>query len=70
MISKKDILDNGIPYISDLPENVEVTTRTGSSVSVQFIFNNSEDEQNIRLNSGDIGLQPFEMEYVQTIKGE
>lgn len=58
----KHILDKtGIAYITGLPENVEITTRTGNGVTAQFIFNNSDAEKAFILNGEELKLAPFGM---------
>ena len=60
----REILDaNHLKYYAELPDNVEITTRTGDGVTVQLVFNNSDEEKNFRLNGKDVHLQPFEMQY-------
>ena len=62
----KQILDaSGIPYIEGLPENVEVTTRTGSGITARFVFNNSDLERTIELNGEKLHLDPFEMKIIR-----
>ena len=58
----EDILGKtGVAYIADLPENVEVTTRTGNGVTAQFIFNDSDEEKAFTLDGRELRLMPFEM---------
>ena len=58
----KDILVNaGIPYVDGLPDNVEVTTRTGDGIEARFIFNNTNKEQRSILDGCEVCLAPFEM---------
>ena len=58
----KHILDQtGIAYIPALPENVEITTRTGNGVTAKFIFNNSDEEKVFALDGEEICVAPFEM---------
>lgn len=60
----REILDaENLKYYADLPENVEITTRTEDGFSVQFVFNNSDDEKHFNLSGKDVHLQPFEMQY-------
>ena len=62
----KQILDaSGIPYIEGLPENVEVTTRTGSGITARFVFNNSDLERTFELNGEKLHLDPFEMKIIR-----
>ena len=44
-----------------LPDNVEITTRTGDGIEARFIFNNTNKEQRFMLDGGEICLAPFEM---------
>ena len=44
-----------------LPDNVEITTRTGEGIEARFIFNNTNKEQRFMLDGGEIRLAPFEM---------
>jgi beta-galactosidase len=50
-----------VPYVEGLPENVEITTREGAGKEVQFIFNNTDKEQEFVLQGERISLCPFEM---------
>ena len=62
----KQILDaSGIPYIEGLPENVEVTTRTGSGITARFVFNNSDLERTFELNGETLHLDPFEVKIIR-----
>ena len=62
-IAQKILDANNLPYFAGLPDNVEITTRTGDGISVQFVFNNSDVEKHFKLNGNDVHLQPFEMQY-------
>ena len=53
-----------LPVIPGLPPHVEVATRTGSSRSVRFIFNNSGVPQQFTLDGEDLALAPFEMKII------
>lgn len=58
----KDILEkNQIAYVPDLPDNVEITTRTNENGEARFIFNNTDKEQCFCLAQKEIRLAPFEM---------
>ena len=58
----KDILsETGIAYFENIPDNVEITTRTNEDITARFIFNNTNKEQEFTLNSSEIVLAPFEM---------
>ena len=58
----KGILVNAeIQFTDCLPDNVELTTRTGSSQTVRFIFNNTDKPQSFSICGKDISLKPFEM---------
>ncbi len=59
----KYILDKtGIGYIPDLPDGVEMTVRTGESVSAEFVFNNTDTPKSFALRGEELSLQPFEMQ--------
>lgn len=49
-----------IDYISDLPENVEITVRESNSEKYTFIFNNNEKLTKLELNGKHAKLKPFE----------
>lgn len=58
----KEILEKAeVPYVDGLPDNVEVTTRIGDGLTVQFVFNNTDRMQNFTLNKEEVSLNPFEM---------
>ncbi len=58
----RDILVNsGMQFTDGLPDNVEITTRTGSGRTVRFIFNNTDKPQSFNICEKDIYLKPFEM---------
>ncbi|MBR1568178.1 MAG: beta-galactosidase trimerization domain-containing protein, partial [Lachnospiraceae bacterium] len=64
--------DADIPYFTNLPNGIEITTRTGKEQAVLFIFNNSDHIQDFRLMNQalslqvTIQLQPFEMKIIET----
>ena len=53
--------EGGIPYIEGLPDNVEITTRTGNNVKAVFIFNNTDKIQQFNYCGNELTLAPFEM---------
>lgn len=58
----RDILISAkIPFTDGLPDNVELTTRTGGFQTVRFIFNNTDKPQSFTIYGKDIRLKPFEM---------
>ncbi len=58
----RDILTEAdMLFVDGLPDNVEITTRTGKDTQVRFIFNNTSKEQHFKIGSEDITLAPFEM---------
>jgi len=58
----RDILTQAdMPFVDGLPDNVEITTRTGNGTQARFIFNNTNKEQHFSIGSEDITLAPFEM---------
>lgn len=62
----KDILQKcRIPYIDGLPDNVEITTRTGKDASLQFLFNNTWSVQEFTMNGETIKMNPFEMKIAE-----
>ena len=64
-LAKTMLDDSGIPYIAELPENVEVTVRTGNEVTAMFVFNNSGSEKTVCLDGKDITLEPFGMSIIR-----
>ncbi|MBR1831541.1 MAG: beta-galactosidase [Ruminiclostridium sp.] len=64
-LAKTMLDDSGIPYIAELPENVEVTVRTGNGVAAMFVFNNSGSEKTVHLDGKDITLEPFGMSIIR-----
>ena len=60
-IAGEILADSGVSYIPDLPENVEITTRTGKDIKARFIFNNSDTDISFMLDGEEITLRPFEM---------
>ena len=64
-LAKTMLDDSGIPYIAELPENVEVTVRTGNEVTPMFVFNNSGSEKTVCLDGKDITLEPFGMSIIR-----
>ncbi len=58
----KDILSTAqIPFVDGLPDNVEISTRTNDTMTVRFLFNNTDKEQRFVMEDEDICLAPFEM---------
>lgn len=58
----KDILDVAqIEYVEGLPDNVELTTRTGADKKVTFLFNNTDKPQEFVLAGEKVCMEPFEM---------
>ena len=55
------MLESGIPFVEGLPDNVELTTRTGDGIIARFIFNNTAKNQHFTLDKEEISLAPFEM---------
>ena len=66
----------GIPRLNDLPEGVEVTTRTNGLDDYIFFFNNSEQDADITLpkamysiiddsEKDKLTLKPFDMDIVR-----
>lgn len=60
-VVKDALLKTDLPFIDNLPDNVEVTTRVGKDVQVRFIFNNTDKLQVFLLEKEEIRLEPFEM---------
>lgn len=60
-LAKDILLESGIPFVEGLPDNVELTTRTGDGIIARFIFNNTAKNQNFTLDKEEISLAPFEM---------
>ncbi len=58
----KDVLSEaGVEHYDGIPDNVEMTTRTGNGITARFIFNNTNKEQKFRIGDNDFSLVPFEM---------
>lgn len=58
----KDILTEcGLPFVETLPDNIELTERTGDGYKVRFIFNDTDREQSFSIGEEEISLKPFEM---------
>jgi beta-galactosidase len=58
----RDILkDSDVSFTEGLPDNVEITVRTGDGYSVRFIFNNTNQHQSFKIRNESISLNPFEM---------
>lgn len=60
-LAKKILDETGVSYMDGIPDNVEITTRTGNGITARFIFNNTDKEQSFLLDEGEITLAPFEM---------
>lgn len=50
-----------VPYSSDLPAGVQLTTRESDTVCARFLFNESETPQTFTLDGAPLTLAPFEM---------
>ncbi len=61
--------EQGVPFLSGLPQGVEVTTREGGGKRWRFFFNNTAGGVRFLLGEETVALRPFEMA-VQTEKGE
>ena len=62
----KNILDEShIEYFGELPQNVEVTMRTGDGMKALFVFNNSDMEKAFVMNGKELELAPFEMKVMK-----
>ena len=62
----KQILDmSGLAYTEGLPENVEITTRTGSGITARFVFNNSDLKRTFELDGKTLQLDPFEVKIIR-----
>lgn len=58
----KTIMDDmGISYYDDIPDGVEITTRSGENGDVRFVFNNTNKQQDLILEGKQLVLEPFEM---------
>ena len=64
-LAKDALTDAQVPFVTGLPENVELTTRTGNGINVHFLFNNTNSVQQFEFNGTEISLQPFEMKIAQ-----
>lgn len=67
-LAKDILLESGIPFVEGLPDNVELTTRTGDGIIARFIFNNTSENQHFTLDKEEISLAPFEMK-IDIIEG-
>lgn len=67
-LAKDILLESGIPFVEGLPDNVELTTRTGDGIIARFIFNNTPKNQHFTLDKEEISLAPFEMK-IDIIEG-
>lgn len=60
-----EIIDGiGISHTERLPENVEITTRSGNGKQAVFVFNNADKEQELSLFNSTLNLKPFEMKII------
>ncbi len=55
------LLDKKMDFVDGIPDNVEITTRTGENITARFIFNNTNNRQCFSIDSNEIILEPFEM---------
>ncbi len=60
-LAKEVLIESGLTYADGLPDNVEITTRTGDDITARFIFNNTAKVQHFVLDGEEIDLAPFEM---------
>lgn len=60
-LAKDILISTGIPFADGIPDNVEITTRTGDNITARFIFNNTDKEQCFNLDGQAISLKPFEV---------
>ncbi len=60
-IALKILKEMDMPFMDDLPDNVEITTRDGDGVSARFIFNNTDAVRHFTIDGRSITLDPFEM---------
>lgn len=67
-LAKDILLESGMPFVEGLPDNVELTTRTGDGIIARFIFNNTAENQHFTLDKEEISLAPFEMK-INIIEG-
>ncbi len=65
-LAGKILKEAGVPHIDGLPENVEITTRTGNGITARFVFNNSGEKKEFLLDGTDICLAPFEMTVIRS----
>ncbi len=66
---EKIVIDAGIPFVAGLPDGVELTQRQKDNTIFRFLFNNSEQEQQVSLGSSTHTLQPFEMHVDRLTEG-
>ena len=62
---EKVMCDAKIDFISDLPQNVEITKRTGESGSFTFIFNNNGNDISFKYSDENISLKAFECKVIR-----
>ena len=60
-LAKAVLAEAQVPFADNLPDNVEITTREGNGVKVQFIFNDTNKVQEFELDGEAVTMQPFEM---------
>jgi len=54
-----------LPYRTDLPQRVEVTTWEKEGKQFLFVFNNDQAVKNCLLDGEQTELQPFEMKILE-----
>ena len=60
-----EVIENiGILHTERLPENIEITTRSGDEKQGIFIFNNANKEQELNIFETKLTLKPFEMKII------
>jgi len=55
-----------LPVVFDLPERVEMVTRTRDDEQARFVFNNDDKPKAFQLDGREIRLAPFEMRVIET----
>lgn len=60
-IARMALTEAELPFIPDLPERVEIITRTGSNKTARFLFNNDNQPKAFTLDGQSVTLAPFEM---------
>ncbi len=61
MVAEEALSNTAIPHCDELPNGIEITTRTTADAAYSFVFNNTDKAQKLMLNGTETELSPFEM---------